>query len=68
MLESLHEREPEKWLRFTDSVLNYVYRHIEPDFSDDEELLSLWERTNARPYDAATDKQGKITVWRRRKK
>ncbi len=68
LLEPLHEREPQKWLRFVDATYNYVYRLNEPDFSDDAELSSLWDRTNARAYDAATDKPGWIKVWKRKRR
>lgn len=68
MLEPLHEREPQKWLRFVDAAYNYVYRLNEPDFSDDAELSALWDRTNARAYDAATDKPGWLKVWKRKRR
>ena len=56
MLMPLHEMEPKKWLRFYEATLNYVYRLVTPDFSDDAELQDLWDQSNIRPYDSRNDK------------
>lgn len=66
MLEPLHKREPQQWLRFYEAALNYVYHLTEPDFSDAPELQKLWSQTNARPYDVINDKPGWIRIWKRR--
>ena len=67
MLKPLHERAPQKWLRFFNATMEYVYHEIVPDFSDDDELAALWQRTNARPYDSVNDKPGWIRTWKRRR-
>lgn len=68
MIEPLHEKEPQKWLRFHNAALDYVYNRAIPDFADDSELAALWERTNARPFDASINKPGWIKVWKLRRK
>lgn len=65
MLKPLHERDSAKWHRFFEATLNFVYHLIEPDFSDDEELVELWRSTNVRPYDSKSDKPGWIRVWKK---
>lgn len=68
MLEPLHKREPHQWLRFYEATLNYVYRLIPPDFSDDTELQELWNRSNIRPYDSRNDNPGWIKVYKRKRR
>ena len=68
MLMPLHEMEPKKWLRFYEATLNYVYRLVTPDFSDDAELQDLWDQSNIRPYDSRNDKPGWVKVYKRKRR
>lgn len=63
----LKKESPERWLRFFQSVTGYaVGEEDKPDFSDDKELQSLWERTNCRPFDKTTLKPGWLKIWKRK--
>lgn len=62
MVAPLLKRSPLKWKRFLDGVHSYVYKNIQPDFTDDAELTRLWQRTNACPYDAVADTPGRIRI------
>lgn len=69
LLKPLASTDTAKWARFFNAVTGYaVCMEGRPDFSDDAELAALWDRTNARPYDAATDKPGWIKVWKRKRR
>ena len=63
------EGNEKRWSRFFIEVVGYaILREDEPDFSDDAELQELWEKTNVRKYDAITDKEGWVKVWKRKRR
>ena len=64
-----HLKADDKWWRFFNGCIRYTLGMSDkPDFSDDAELQELWERTNARPCDPQTGKDGWLKVWKRKRR
>lgn len=67
LTKPLMERDGEKWWRLFDGIMAYGLGYAgEPDFSDDAELQELYEKTNLRPCDYSSRKEGWLKVWKRR--
>lgn len=69
MTKPLINTQPKKGQRFVMDCIRYTLGMADkPDFSDDAELQELWERTNAKPCDLATGKDGWLKVWKRKRR
>lgn len=67
LIAYLEKDQPDRWLRIFQGAVGYALgEHGKPDFSDDSELQALWEKTNCRPFDKNTLKQGWLRVWKRK--
>ena len=65
LVESIEDIE--KRGLFIKAVMEYAFENKQPNFID-KKLIELWERTNVRRYDEATNKEGWIKVWKRKRK
>ena len=61
LISSLEKENPDKWLVFFRSVVGYaVGERVLPDFSDDTELMRLWEQTDCIQFNAIRQNPGHL--------